>query len=183
VAHLEVALILGAPREVGEFALLQNRLDGVGVGRPGGGVLAQAEVVQARADGDGDGAVERELGVRGVEVVGLGERVLVGLQRDGARGGRLLVQDHLAVHARGGGAVVLELDALLLELVGRDVERALEAVGEVATGLGADGHCGESVGACTPRAPTPTARAEGLMSTPAGAGWRTRARATRTAGG
>ena len=127
--HLEVALRFGVAGEVDKLALLKNGLGGLRGGRPGRGGLLEAEVVERRADLDDHGAVERVLGVGGVEGVGLGERVLVGA------GG-----DHRGHRVGGGGGLRGHRHAGHLQLFGRDVERLLHGGGELVAGLGADGH-------------------------------------------
>lgn len=111
--------------------LLQDGLGGLRGGRPGRGGLLEAEVVERRADLDDHGAVERVLGVGGVEGVGLGERVLVG-----PVGG----DDHGVHRVGGGGGLGGHRHAGHLQLFGRDVERLLHGGGELVAGLGADGH-------------------------------------------
>ena len=91
---------------------------------PGGLRAAQAEVGQRRANVDHDGALERVLGRRGVEVVGRAERVV------GLGDGALLGSRHTH-HLRVGG---------LLHHVSRDGERLLKLLREI-LGLGANGHC------------------------------------------
>ena len=104
--------------------LLKNGLGGLRGGRPGRGGLLQAEVVERRADLDDHGAVERVLGVGGVEEPG--ERVLAGA---GAT---------IAVIVGGGGGLRGHRHAGHLQLFGR--ERLLHGGGELVAGLGADGH-------------------------------------------
>ena len=168
-------LVLSAAGEVGVLALLQDRLDRVRVRRPHRRSLAQAQVVQARADRHAHGPVQRVLRVRRVEAVGLRERVLVARKRDRARRRRRRRLHHhhrLALVGAGGARRLRQLDALLLQLVGRQVQRAVQALGELA-GLGADGHAFSTVSRLTssPRRgrlmnPAPSLRAGRAMRAP-----------------
>jgi len=127
---LEVALRFGVAGEVDKLLLLEDGLGGLCGGRPGRGGLLEAEVVERRADLDDHGAVERVLGVGGVEGVGLGERVL----------GGAVANDHGVHGVDGGGGLGGHRHAGHLQLFGRDVERLLHGGGELVAGLGADGH-------------------------------------------